>query len=1157
MKLHDRLRRAMAWALAVLLLSAHCHVPAAAEALPNAVPEAVEVEAAELFADPDQDVDAAADVLLAAPAEAAVRELAAFELFAGEDGEEPVCAIDESWALPDLDGSDVDDDVDNVGGSTDAEDDADAAANDEAGLDDGGSDGAGDIGNDDVDPDDVENIDADGDADGTGDPDSENDPGETDDADDEVGKGETDDAGDESGKGETDDADDADGENSNGEDTDVEDTDGDEGGDPDALLGLAGADEAPAPLRLSATSLKLGLKERRTLGVELSPPEGETAEPLRFKSSKPSVVSVSAGGVLKGRKRGRAVITVSAGAYSAQCTVKVCKAPKKVRFTSKKLSIGLDEARKLGVRLPSGSASQLRFSSSDQSIVQVDADGLVTGVSTGSATITVRTFNKKKATCKVTVKAAPQSVTVSPEMLTLGVGQSGAVKASVNAGSAGAIKLISGDPAVASASGFNVKGVSVGETTVNAAAYNGANKDMVVRVLPAPTYVSFGKKTIYIGRGERLQLKPVIDEGSHTAFKYKSKDKYQVSVSSKGVIKGLHRGRTVITVTTHNGLKASVTIRVTNAPRKVKFVPASLTLALEESRKLKVKLSSNSASALRFTSSDPDVVTVDEEGIATAVGPGSATITVRTFNDKKARCVITVGRPDVMPEPPRDVTVEATGPSSAVVSWSAGAQAEGYRVYVGSSPSSMELYGDYPATARQAVLRGLTPGETLYICVTAQNVCGETLREGEVTVTQPEPEAGDDREIRFNYDGPILLRVGSTREITATLSPEGDLSGLSWESTAPAIAAITAGGSRCVVTAQKPGTATVSATLDGASARMTVMVVDITDGSAENLNRVQQAVARHDQLMDEANGDDVIWQLIAGALRSVDVLESRVNEIISRVKGAGDSFRDLYVFSFGSYAIDGDATTDKNGAAISASQFLPRDNTVYLPRSSLSNAGYAYVLLHESGHAIDYNAQGDNALESQNDDAYDALMTDVRAILNGRIADAADDAGVVLDEIDGDAVIDALLNYRALLNYDEVVGALSEDEQKVYQCLVDNVKNEIDGDGRYVGLPKNNGIMVWDALEGATNFAISGSYGHSYIFNIPAYANVANYYYYNRKGEPRITTEPWAEYVSAGLMGDADTISVNESYLPTLCTYFAENLLPSAIEWFRTKLLGN
>ena len=946
--------------------------------------------------------------------------------------------------------------------------------------------------------------------------------------------------------------------------------------DAGAAEGILAAPEPAAPvppLALSVTALKLGLKEKYTLRATLSLPEGEEVPPVRFSSSKKSVVTVNAAtGQLTAKKKGRAVVTAVAGSYRAACTVQVLKAPKKVQFTAKSVTLGEGETRRLGTKLTAKAASRLRFSSSNAAVAVIDGSGVVTAVGRGTATLTVRTFNNKKATCKVVVKAAPTSVTLTPGTLTLGVGQAAAVRPAVNAGAAGAVRIQSDDAALVSAGGTTVKGLAVGETTVTGTAYNGAQGFMTVRVLPAPERVSFTSGTITIGKGEKVALKPVIDEGSHTAFSYKSKKSSIASVSGSGVVKGKRTGKTTVTVTTHNGRKAAITVKVAKAPKKVKLSPAKLTLPLGGSRVLKAKLSGG-ASRLSWSSSRPDVVSVNGSGVVTAMSRGSAVVTARTFNGKKATCTVAVGEPDAPPAAPIGVAVSALNTASAAVTWTGNSAAQGYRVYVGGQPMDAELYGDYGASAARAVLRGLRPGQTVYVCVTAWNARGETAMGDWIALEMPDRttsggggsgETGGDSggtggetvgeapEIALNYTGVILLKAGSRRELVATMTPAGDGDRIAWETTSAAIAPITAGGSRCVVAAERPGVATVSAELpEGASAAVTVMVVDTNDVTRANLSRVQSAVARHEALMDEDAGDNVIWNLIRGALVKAGVGEARAADTVSRISSAGSAFRDLYVYSFGSYAIVGDAETDGDGSPVSTSYFYPEYNTTYLQVSNLSNKGYAYELFHETGHAIDFNAGGNGELSSLNDDAYQAIMSDVRSLLTERVGAAAAGAGVDAGTIDTVRVVEAVLDYRELKQHDVVMATMTAAEQAVYQQLVDDMTAEINAT-----LPKNNGIMVWDALEGATNFAVSGDYGHSYMFDIPAYRQLAFNYFYDDDGSATISTEPWAEFYAAGAMNDSATMSINETYLPQTVRYFAETLLPTALDWFKNKVLG-
>ena len=61
-------------------------------------------------------------------------------------------------------------------------------------------------------------------------------------------------------------------------------------------------------------------------------------------------------------------------------------------------------------------------------------------------------------------------------------------------------------------------------------------------------------------------------------------------------------------------------------------------------------------SAVKFTSSDDEVATVDNEGKVTAVKAGTADITVESLMDgsKTAVCTLTVTEPEPEPEVPEE-----------------------------------------------------------------------------------------------------------------------------------------------------------------------------------------------------------------------------------------------------------------------------------------------------------------------------------------------------------------------------------------------------------------------------------------------------------------------------------------------------------------------
>lgn len=86
----------------------------------------------------------------------------------------------------------------------------------------------------------------------------------------------------------------------------------------------------------------------------------------------------------------------------------------------------------------------------------------------------------------------------------------------------------------------------------------------------------------------------------------------------------------------------------------------SLELTIGDTHQLQATVAPSNASykAVRFTSSDDAIATVDDEGLVTAVAAGNANITVESLMDgsKTAVCEVTVKEP--IPEAPTDVTVD-------------------------------------------------------------------------------------------------------------------------------------------------------------------------------------------------------------------------------------------------------------------------------------------------------------------------------------------------------------------------------------------------------------------------------------------------------------------------------------------------------------------
>ncbi len=189
-----------------------------------------------------------------------------------------------------------------------------------------------------------------------------------------------------------------------------------------------------------------------------------------------------------------------------------------------------------------------------------------------------------------------------------------------------------------------------------------------MHVVAAPKKVSLGMKKLSIGLKESVRLEPTVSKDSAASFTWTTKNKKIVSVTADGIIKGKKKGKTTITVKTHNGKKATLTVTVLNAPKKVTLDKSALEIQIGDSTVLKATLPKKTASRIKWSSSNIEVATVDADGEVTAVGPGAAIITASTFNKKKASCTVTViANPEPTTEPEITAEPETTPDPGAIL----------------------------------------------------------------------------------------------------------------------------------------------------------------------------------------------------------------------------------------------------------------------------------------------------------------------------------------------------------------------------------------------------------------------------------------------------------------------------------------------------------
>ena len=339
-------------------------------------------------------------------------------------------------------------------------------------------------------------------------------------------------------------------------------------------------------------------------------------------------------------------------------------------------------------------------------------------------------------------------------------------------------------------------------------------------IASTPTGITLNVTNKELTEGESFQLVPTVTPSTASGYtiEWTSSDSKIASVDSNGKVLALTPGTVTVTARINSSLAATctVTVKRDTTPKGITLNVSSLELVEGSSYNLIATVTPDYATGYEiiWSSSNSDIVSVNNAGQLRALSVGTAVITARIGDKLSATCTVTV-KPLVIPV--ESIALSATSVSLIektsvdITATPVPANATNFSPAWTSSDNNIAIVDN-------GVITGVTPGEAV-ITVTSGNVKAEC----HVTVL-PIPEVHPDG-ITLDFNN-IDLRKGETIKITAVVTPDNaDNKTVTWMTTDNSVATVNTNG---LVTAVGGGVATIIATTANgltASCEVTVNVL--------------------------------------------------------------------------------------------------------------------------------------------------------------------------------------------------------------------------------------------------------------------------------------------------------------------------------------------
>lgn len=407
----------------------------------------------------------------------------------------------------------------------------------------------------------------------------------------------------------------------------------------------------------TATTIVKGATDKLTATLVPADANGT----ITWSTSDSSVATVSSDGTVTAVKNGTATVTAKCGDLSAQTKVTVINPLKAITITGTTHSIKKGQTTQLGLTYdPADTTDSVAatWTSSNTSVATVSKTGLVTALKDGSTTIKA-TVGNVSSTYDIAVKEVKLTGIKMEEKALIHKGDTKALTVEYTPADTTDDKTVawsSSDSTVASVDNNGiVTAVKPGSAVITAKVGNYQATCAVTVDAPLKEIVP-EKAIIDMVKKQTANIAYSVVPADTTDSKdvtYTSSDETVATVNSDGKVTAKKAGQAMVTITGANGIKATVTVNVSEIPVNEVVLSAQDEIIEAGAKKaitatLKPENNTDDNQGVTWTTSDEKIakVIVDNEDSHKAtiegVAAGSAVITATAANGTKAECTVKV-----------------------------------------------------------------------------------------------------------------------------------------------------------------------------------------------------------------------------------------------------------------------------------------------------------------------------------------------------------------------------------------------------------------------------------------------------------------------------------------------------------------------------------